>query len=76
MSTTHPKNPPKSPVALLVEELVIDLAITAAIVAGLVFFVGWPLIEVVTSPIFIILVAGSLIHIGYKYVTRRAKARE
>lgn len=76
MSTTQPKNPPKSPVALLVEELVIDLAITATIVAGLVLLIGWPLAEVATSPIFIVLVAGSLIHIGYKYVTRRAKARE
>ncbi|MFZ1854385.1 MAG: hypothetical protein WAU06_05660 [Candidatus Nanopelagicales bacterium] len=66
--------PAKSAAAFLMEELIVDIAITVVIVAAVVLFLGEPLVDVLTGWIFIVLVSGSLIHLVYKYISRRGKA--
>lgn len=72
--TGAPTTPGKSAAALLMEGLIVDIAITVVIVAAVVLFLGEPLVDVLTGWIFIVLVSGSLIHLVYKYMSRRAKA--
>ncbi|MFZ1670695.1 MAG: hypothetical protein WAT65_07080 [Candidatus Nanopelagicales bacterium] len=69
-----PATPDKSATALFMEELIVDIAITVVIVAAVVLFLGEPLVDVLTGWIFIVLVSGSLIHLVYKYISRRGKA--
>ncbi len=72
--TDAPPAPGKSAAAFLMDELIVDIAITGVIVAAVVLFLGEPLVDVLTGWIFIVLVSGSLIHLVYKYISRRAKA--
>jgi len=57
----------------LAKDLTVDAVITAAIVGGLVYL-GEPLRDILTSPIFIVLVGGGLIRIFYKAFGSRVAA--
>ena len=51
------------------EELIVDALITAAIVWAFVLL-GTPLVDIVTGPIFIVLVTGGLVYLTVKSIRR------
>jgi hypothetical protein len=63
----------KSRLRVFFEELIVDALITAAIVWAFVLL-GTPLVDIVTGPIFIVLVTGGLVYlIGIRRDTHPAK---
>jgi hypothetical protein len=51
------------------EELIVDALITAAIVWAFVLL-GTPLVDIITGPIFIVLVTGGLVYLIFKGIRR------
>lgn len=72
VSPVRPSGSDGSSNVLHLQELAIDLALTAAIVTGLVVVLTESLTDGLTGPVFIVLVSVSLIHLVYKYFSRRA----
>lgn len=52
----------KSRLRVFIEELIVDALITAAIVWAFVLL-GTPLVDIITGPIFIVLVTGGLVYL-------------
>jgi hypothetical protein len=59
----------KSRLRVFFEELIVDALITAAIVWAFVLL-GTPLVDIVTGPIFIVLVTGGLVYLIVKSIRR------
>ena len=59
----------KSRLRVFFEELIVDALMTAAIVWAFVLL-GTPLVDIVTGPIFIVLVTGGLVYLTVKSIRR------
>lgn len=59
----------KSRLRVFFEELIVDALMTAAIVWAFVLL-GTPLVDIVTGPIFIVLVTGGLVYLIVKSIRR------